>query len=111
MTRVGEKQIIEDALMKQFTDTKIRVAFSEEVEAGLVQELVTGWLDSTINTYNNLQYDIIVKQLMPEQRDYLEEELAKQFNSFVSFSTENMTITITGGVEEAKRLIGQTAQL
>ena len=111
VTRVGEKQIIEDALMKQFTDTKIRVAFSEEVEAGLVQELVTGWLDSTINTYNNLQYDIIVKQLMPEQRDYLEEELAKQFNSFVSFSTENMTITITGGVEEAKRLIGQTAQL
>ncbi len=111
VTRVGEKQIIEDALMKQFTDTKIRVAFSEEVEAGLVQELVAGWLDSTINTYNNLQYDIIVKQLMPEQRDYLEEELAKQFNSFVSFSTENMTITITGGVEEAKRLIGQTAQL
>ncbi|MQF99181.1 MAG: protein translocase subunit SecD [SAR202 cluster bacterium] len=70
-----------------------------------------GWLDTTINTLNNLQYDIIVKQLMPEQRDYLEEELAKQFDSFVSFYTEDMTVTITGGVEEAKRLIGQTAQL
>ena len=111
VTRVGEKQTIEDAFMKQFTDTKIRVAFSEEVEAELIQELMKGWLDSTINTLNNLQYDIIVKQLIPEQRDYLAEELEKQFNSFVSFSTERLTVTITGGVEEAKKLIGQTAQL
>tara|TARA_Y100000590_G_scaffold418260_1_gene518831 strand:+ start:67609 stop:69417 length:1809 start_codon:yes stop_codon:yes gene_type:complete len=111
VTRVGERQSIEDALRRQFTDTKIRVAFSEEVEAELIQQVMEGWLDTTINTLNNLQYDIIVKQLMPEQRDYLEEELAKQFDSFVSFYTEDMTVTITGGVEEAKRLIGQTAQL
>ena len=44
---------------------------------------------------------------MPEQRDYIEEELHKQFDSFVSFSTQRITIVITGGVEEAKNRFNQ----
>ena len=111
VTRVGEKAIIEDALLKRFTDTKIRLGFSQEVEPEAVHAVMDGWLDFTLNTYNNLQYDVLVKELMPEQRDYIEEELHKQFDSFVSFSTQRITIVITGGVEEAKKLIGQTAQL
>lgn len=99
--------------------TKAKIVFSEAIELQELREVFNsaGRTAASIDSEDGLTYDVELPSLRPAkfdangavtqiaERDVIEIALSQAFPS-IGFS-----YSITGGVEEAKKLIGQTAQL
>ncbi len=82
------------------------VAFAEATDAAAVEGVVAGqgYEDFTVNAMSETQYEIRTKSINVNQQSSLRGALASSVGEVTAFET-------TGGIETAKALIGQTAQL
>jgi protein-export membrane protein SecD len=113
VTLDAERDIIEQALREAFPSATMNLEFSEPVEAGAISSALArlDHDDATVTRLTDSIFTVEILELKPEEKDTILEALQEQLPSVNSFSFQEMSFVVTGGVEEAKRLIGQTAQL
>jgi preprotein translocase subunit SecD len=125
VTKPPEREIIEQALREAFPAATLRLTFLESVEIEIIRSVLagTGREDALVSDNGANSFTIDLSSLAPAELDAegnlvvaAEEELVRQaiqeaLPSLFSFNVERMSYVITGGVEEAKRLIGETARL
>ena len=82
------------------------VEFAEATDAGLVSSVLEGqgYEDFTVDAQSDTQYEIRTVSINVDQQRALRSALSSSVGTVNSFET-------TGGIEAAKNLIGQTAQL
>ena len=121
----AERDTIEQSLQEAFPAAVLRLAFLESVEIETIRSVLagTGREDAVVAGDNANSFTIELRSLAPAELDgegnvvvAAEEDLIRQAiqevaPSLFSFNVGRMSFVVTGGVEEAKRLIGETARL
>ena len=109
----AERDAIELALREEFSFATMNLEFSDLVEAEVIRSAIVGLgrENAAVIRLTDSIFTVELPALMPEDKDAFLEALQEQLPPINSFRLREMTFVITGGVEEAKRLIGQTAQL
>lgn len=99
--------------------TKAEIVFAEAIELQELREVfnLVGRTAASIDTEDGLTYDVELPSLRPAKFDVngvvtqIAERNVIEAALFHAFPSIGFSYSITGGVEEAKKLIGQTAQL
>jgi preprotein translocase subunit SecD len=109
----AERDIIEQALREAFPAVTLSILFSESAETEDIQAVLVelGRDDAVVRKISDLLFAVDMPDMQPTENDTISEALQEQLPTLVSFEAKRLSMVITGGVEEAKRLIGQTAQL
>jgi preprotein translocase subunit SecD len=121
----AERDSIQDALAQAFPSVIMSVEFADPVEMDALRSALSGLGrdDAAIRQQADSIYTIEFPGLspaeldeegnvvQPEERDLILEALQEQLLTLINVNIEEMSFVLTGGVEEAKRLIGQTARL
>ena len=123
--QAAEREVIEQMLRETFPAVTLSMVFSEPTEAENIEAVLAGLgrEDAGVRRLSDLIFSVDMQNLQPAQLDSdgnviqrSEEELIREafqekLPTLLSLEVKDIFIVITGGVEEAKRLIGQTAQL
>ncbi|MBF8267428.1 MAG: Protein translocase subunit SecD [Dehalococcoidia bacterium] len=123
--KAGERELIQQALQKAFPSIVLRLTFLDSVEADAISSVLEGLgrVDATVseegaNTFTielpspkPEELDAEGKVVQPPEENLLHLAFQEKLPSLLSFDVERMSYGVTGGVEEAKRLIGETARL
>jgi preprotein translocase subunit SecD len=115
VVEAAERDRIEQALREVFPSTTMNLEFSKSVEAEAIRAVLVGLGREDAGVTKHEQADSIFTvefpALKPEEKDAILGAFQERLPSILSFNFREMSFVVTGGVEEAKRLIGQTAQL
>jgi preprotein translocase subunit SecD len=125
LIEAAERDVIEQALSEAFPAATLSILFSESAEAEDIQVVLVelGRDDVVVRSISDLLFAVDMPHLQPAEldndgniikpaeEDTIREALQKQLPNMLSLEAKEFSMVITGGVEEAKRLIGQTAQL
>ena len=118
----AERDRIQEALEKAFPAATLSLQFSQPVDAETISSAL-GREDATVigqpGTSFNVQFPSLEPAVLdaegnivrPAEADAILQSLRGQIPSLTDSSVDELSFLITGGVEEAKRLIGQTAKL
>ncbi|MDA0988235.1 MAG: protein translocase subunit SecD [Chloroflexi bacterium] len=123
--QAAERNVIEQALREAFPAVTLSMLFSESTEAASIEAVLAGLgrEDAVVRKLSDLLFSVDMPSLQPAdmdndgnmvqpaEEDIIREALQEQLPTLLSFEIQDISMFITGGVEEAKRLIGQTAQL
>ncbi|MFH1560027.1 MAG: protein translocase subunit SecD [Chloroflexota bacterium] len=111
--QAAERDVIEQALREAFPFATMNLEFSEPVETEVIRSAMVGLdrEDTAVNKLTESIFTIEFPELKTEEKDAILEAFQEQLPPIDSYNFQEMSFVVTGGVEEAKRLIGQTAQL
>lgn len=111
--QAAERDRIEQALRAAFPSATMSLEFSKPVDAEAIRSTLAGLgrEDAVVTRQSDSIFTVGFSGLKPEEKDAVLGALHAQLSPLLSFSSQEMSFVVTGGVEEAKRLIGQTAQL
>jgi protein-export membrane protein SecD len=121
----AKRNAIEQALREAFPAVTLRMLFSESPEVASIEAVLAGLghEDVVAHKLSDLLFSVDMPRLQPAdmdndgnvvqpaEEDMIREALQEQLPTLLSLEVQDISMFITGGVEEAKRLIGQTAQL
>ncbi|MBI4282729.1 MAG: protein translocase subunit SecD [Chloroflexi bacterium] len=109
----AERDSIEQTLRTSFPSAVMNIEFSEAVDAEAIRSALAGLgrEDAMVTNLLGNIFTVGLSGLKPEEKEAILTALQAQLPSIKSFSFQEMSFVVTGGVEEAKRLIGQTARL
>ena len=121
----AERDLIEQALQEAFPAVSLSLVLSEAVEAGDIRAVLVGLgrEDAAVSRLTDTRFSVDIQFLrpaeldsdgnvvQPAEEDLIRETFQEQLPTLFSLEIQKMSYVISGGVEEAKRLIGQTAQL
>ena len=108
--RIAERDEIQQALEEAFPAVAMTLEFSAPMDVDVVSSAV-GREDAAVIRQSDTSFTVEIPSLEPAEANALLESLQLQLPSLSSSNIEELSFLITGGVEEAKRLIGQTARL
>ena len=108
--RIAERDEIQQALEEAFPAVTMTLEFSDPMDVDIVSSAV-GREDAAVIRQSDTSFTVEIPSLEPGEETALLESLQLQLPSLRSSNVEDLSFLITGGVEEAKRLIGQTARL
>ena len=108
--RIAERDEIQQALEEAFPAVAMTLEFSAPMDVDVVSSAV-GREDAAVIRQSDTSFTVEIPSLEPGEETALLESLQLQLPSLSSSNIEDLSFLITGGVEEAKRLIGQTARL
>ena len=108
--RIAERDEIQQALEEAFPAVTMTLEFSDPMDVDVVSSAV-GREDAAVIRQSDTSFTVEIPSLEPGEETALLESLQLQLPSLRSSNVEDLSFLITGGVEEAKRLIGQTARL
>ena len=108
--RIAERDEIQQALEEAFPAVAMTLEFSAPMDVDVVSSAV-GREDAAVIRQSDTSFTVEIPSLEPAEETALLEALQLQLPSLSSSNIEDLSFLITGGVEEAKRLIGQTARL
>ena len=108
--RIAERDEIQQALEEAFPAVTMTLEFSDPMDVEVVSSAV-GREDAAVIRQSDTSFTVEIPSLEPGEETALLESLQLQLPSLRSSNVEDLSFLITGGVEEAKRLIGQTARL
>ena len=108
--RIAERDEIQQALEEAFPAVAMTLEFSDPMDVDIVSSAV-GREDAAVIRQSDTSFTVEIPSLEPGEETALLESLQLQLPSLRSSNVEDLSFLITGGVEEAKRLIGQTARL
>ncbi len=108
--RIAERDEIQQALEEAFPAVAMTLEFSAPMDVDVVSSAV-GREDAAVIRQSDTSFTVEIPSLEPGEETALLEALQLQLPSLSSSNIEDLSFLITGGVEEAKRLIGQTARL
>ncbi len=108
--RIAERDEIQQALEEAFPAVAMTLEFSDPMDVDIVSSAV-GREDAAVIRQSDTSFTVEIPSLEPGEETALLEALQLQLPSLSSSNVEELSFLITGGVEEAKRLIGQTARL
>ena len=108
--RIAERDEIQQALEEAFPAVAMTLEFSAPMDVDVVSSAV-GREDAAVIRQSDTSFTVEIPSLEPGEANALLESLQLQLPSLSSSNIEELSFLITGGVEEAKRLIGQTARL
>ena len=108
--RIAERDEIQQALEEAFPAVAMTLEFSAPMDVDVVSSAV-GREDAAVIRRSDTSFTVEIPSLEPGEETALLEALQLQLPSLSSSNIEELSFLITGGVEEAKRLIGQTARL
>ena len=108
--RIAERDEIQQALEEAFPAVAMTLEFSDPMDVDIVSSAV-GREDAAVIRQSDTSFTVEIPSLEPGEETALLEALQLQLPSLSSSNVEDLSFLITGGVEEAKRLIGQTARL
>ena len=125
LIQAAERTVIEQALREAFPAVTLSMVFSDPTEVENIQAVLTGLgrEDAGVLRLSELLFSVDLPNLQPTQLDsdgnviqrseeeIIREAFEEQLPTLLSLDVKDLFMVITGGVEEAKRLIGQTAQL
>ncbi|MQF48348.1 protein translocase subunit SecD [SAR202 cluster bacterium AC-647-N09_OGT_505m] len=126
--QIAERDIIEQALRQEFSAASLNLVFLEAqpaVEEGDIRAILVslGREDAAVRRLTDTSFFVDIQSLrsaeldssgnviQPGEEDIIRETFQEKLPTPFSLEVQEMTYVISGGVEEAKRLIGQTAQL
>jgi preprotein translocase subunit SecD len=123
--QAAERDVIEQELRQAFPTVTMRMLFSEPTEAEDIQAVLAGLgrEGARVRRLSDQLFSVEMPNLQPAELDgegnvvqRAEEEIFReafeaQLSTLLSLEINGIFMVISGGVEEAKRLIGQTAQL
>ena len=123
--QAAEREVIEQALRETFPNVTLSLLFSDPTEAAIIEAVLVklGREDAGVRRLTDLLFSVDMPNLQPAQldsdgnviqraeEDLIRETFEEQLPTLLSLEVSDVFMVITGGVEEAKRLIGQTAQL
>ena len=110
VVRIAERDEIQQALEEAFPAVTMTLEFSDPMDVDVVSSAL-GREDSAVIRRSDTSFTVEIPSLEPADANALLESLQLQLPSLRSSNVEEFSFVITGGVEEAKRLIGQTARL
>ncbi len=110
VVRIAERDEIQQALEEAFPAVAMTLEFSDPMDVDVVSSAV-GREDAAVIRQSDTSFTVEIPSLEPAEANALLESLQLQLPSLSSSNIEELSFLITGGVEEAKRLIGQTARL
>ena len=110
VVRIAERDEIQQALEEAFPAVAMTLEFSDPMDVEVVSSAL-GREDAAVIRRSDTSFTVELPSLEPADANALLESLQLQLPSLRSSNVEEFSFVITGGVEEAKRLIGQTARL
>ncbi len=110
VVRIAERDEIQQALEEAFPAVAMTLEFSDPMDVEVVSSAL-GREDAAVIRRSDTSFTVEIPSLEPADANALLESLQLQLPSLRSSNVEEFSFVITGGVEEAKRLIGQTARL
>ena len=110
VVRIAERDEIQQALEEAFPAVAMTLEFSDPMDVEVVSSAL-GREDAAVIRRSDTSFTVELPSLEPADANALLESLQLQLPSLRSSNIEEFSFVITGGVEEAKRLIGQTARL
>ena len=110
VVRIAERDEIQQALEEAFPAVAMTLEFSDPMDVEVVSSAL-GREDAAVIRRSDTSFTVEIPSLEPADANALLESLQLQLPSLRSSNIEEFSFVITGGVEEAKRLIGQTARL
>ena len=110
VVRIAERDEIQQALEEAFPAVAMTLEFSDPMDVEVVSSAL-GREDAAVIRRSDTSFTVEIPSLEPADANALLESLQLQLPSLRSSNVEESSFVITGGVEEAKRLIGQTARL
>ena len=106
----AERDDIQQALQEAFPAVRMALTFTEGVDADTVSGAV-GREDATVIRRSDTSFIVEFPTLDQAERVSVLESVQAQLPSLNTSEIQDLSFVITGGVEEAKKLIGQTARL
>ena len=110
VVRIAERDEIQQALEEAFPAVAMTLEFSDPMDVEVVSSAL-GREDAAVIRRSDTSFTVEIPSLEPADANALLESLQLQLPSLRSSNVAEFSFVITGGVEEAKRLIGQTARL
>ncbi len=110
VVRIAERDEIQQALEEAFPAVAMTLEFSDPMDVEVVSSAL-GREDAAVIRQSDTSFTVEIPSLEPADANALLESLQLQLPSLRSSNVAEFSFVITGGVEEAKRLIGQTARL
>ena len=110
VVRIAERDEIQQALEEAFPAVAMTLEFSDPMDVEVVSSAL-GREDAAVIRRSDTSFTVELPSLEPADANALLESLQLQLPTLRSSNVEEFSFVITGGVEEAKRLIGQTARL
>ena len=113
VTRESEKDTIETTLADRFPAVIVSLQFEAAVEIGAIQTALAGleMADADVQELTDTIFTIALSSLTEEGQLAVLEAFQAELPPVTAFNVQESTSVVSGGVEEAKRLIGQTARL
>jgi len=125
ITRASERDRVEQALQRAFPSVSLNLVFSNAIDTDNIRAVLVdlGREDASIHKLTDTRFSVNLPFLVPAELDengnvtqipeenIIVEALQQQLSTLSTVQVHKMSFVISGGVEEAKRLIGQTAQL
>ena len=123
--RAAERDLIEQALREAFSAVSLNLVFSEAMVAEDIRSVLVGLgrEDAAVIRLTDTRFSVDIQSLLPAvldsdgnvvqpaEEDFIRANFQEQLPTLLSLDVHKMSYVISGGVEEAKRLIGQTARL
>ena len=106
----AERDDIQQALQEAFPAVRMSLTFTQGVDADTVSGAV-GREDATVIRRSDTSFVVEFPSLDQAERQSVLESVQAQLPSLNTSDLQDLSFVITGGVEEAKKLIGQTARL
>ena len=122
VVEIAERDLIQEALEEAFPAATLSLQFSQPIDVDTVSSAL-GREDANVIRHSDRSFDVQFPSLdqpvldpdgnvvQPGEAQTLIQSMQLLLPTLSSSSVEELSFLITGGVEEAKRLIGQTARL
>ena len=110
VVRPAERDEIQQALEESFPAVRIPLTFTEATDADAVGAAL-GREDASVIRRSDTSFIVEFPHLDQAERESVTESLQAQLPFLNTLEVQELSFLITGGVEEAKRLIGRTARL